>query len=238
MTRRDGPCGHKRVSKATKRGTPLLDRNNPALQPLGGHTKVTRNDWLNIARDILVNDGVGEVKILRMAQSLGVSRSSFYWYFENRDDLLEALLEEWAARNTARIVAHCHKNTKTATEALCSFFQCFVNPAIFDTGLDFAVREWARRDPALRDRIDAADEARIAAVKTMYERHGYDPVDADARGRIVYFMQLGYHALKVAEPMDLRMSRMVPYMRGFLGHEPEPAAIADFLGYIAANKLT
>lgn len=219
------------------RDTPLLDRNNPDKEPLGGHTKVTRDDWLNIARDILVNDGVAEVKILKMAELLGVSRSSFYWYFENRNDLLNALLDEWSNRNTARIVAHCQKDARNASEALCNFFQCFVNPAIFDTRLDFAVREWARRYPALRARIDDADDTRIAAVVAMYARHGYDATDADARGRILYFMQLGYHALKETEPMDERMSRMVPYMRGFLGQEPDMAAIQDFSDYIADNNL-
>ncbi|MEJ8560673.1 TetR/AcrR family transcriptional regulator [Yoonia sp. GPGPB17] len=220
------------------RDTPLLDRDNPEIEPLAGHTKVTRNDWLNIARDILVNDGVGEVKILKMAERLGVSRSSFYWYFENRKDLLNALLEEWAQRNTARIVAHCRRDAGNASGALCNFFECFVNPAIFDTRLDFAVREWARRDKGLRARIDAADDERMQAVKEMYQRHGYDAVDADARGRILYFMQLGYHALKEFEPMEERMSRMTPYLRGFLGHEPDQDAINAFFAYIADNNLT
>jgi AcrR family transcriptional regulator len=220
------------------RNTPLLDRNNPDLEPLGGHTKVTRNDWLNIARDILVNEGVGDVKILKMAAQLGVSRSSFYWYFEGRRDLLDALLDEWANRNTAKIIAHCQRDADNISVALCNFFQCFVNPAIFDTGLDFAVREWARRDPALRVRIDAADDERMLAIKAMYQRHGYHAEDADARGRILYFMQLGYHALKEAEPMAERMSRMVPYMRGFLGAEPDMQAIADFDAYITAHNLS
>lgn len=220
------------------RNTPLLDRDNPEIEPLAGHTKVTRNDWLNIARDLLVNDGVGEVKILKMAELLGVSRSSFYWYFENRKDLLNALLDEWENRNTAQIMTHCHRDSDNITESLCNFFQCFVNPAIFDTGLDFAVREWARRDTVLRARIDSADEARIQSVTSMFLRHGYDPRDADARGRILYYMQLGYHALKESEPMQERMSRMVPYVRGFTGQEPDLAAIAAFDAYIADNNLT
>lgn len=220
------------------RDTPLLDRDNPDVEPLGGHTKVTRNDWLNIARDILVNDGVGEVKILKMATQLGVSRSSFYWYFENREDLLNALLDGWANRNTAQIVAHCHRDSRNITEALCNFFRCFVNPAIFDPRLDFAIREWARRNESLRARIDSADEERMRAITAMYIRHAYDQRDADARARILYYMQLGYHALKESEPMQERMSRMVPYVRGFTGQEPDLAAIAAFDAYIADNNLT
>ncbi|MEO1640628.1 MAG: TetR/AcrR family transcriptional regulator [Pseudomonadota bacterium] len=219
------------------RDTPLLDRNNPDVEPLIGHTKVTRNDWLNLARDILVNDGVAEVKVLKMAERLGVSRSSFYWYFKNRKDLLNALLDEWGVRNTARLIAHCQADAPNITAATCNFFRCFVNPAIFDTGLDFAVREWARRDPPLRARIDAADTERIAAVTAMFACYGYDATDADARARILYFMQLGYHALKVAEPMEVRISRIEAYLHGFLGQAPDQAALAAFITYIRDNDL-
>jgi AcrR family transcriptional regulator len=219
------------------RTAPLLDRDNPDSASLAGHTKVTRNDWLNIARDILVNDGVAEVKILKMADRLGVSRSSFYWYFGGRQDLLDALLAEWDTRNTARLIAHCEAPSKNITEAVCNFFCCFVNPAIFDTGLDFAVREWARRDGDLRTRIDLADVARIDAVTAMFLRHDYPMPEADARARILYFMQLGYHALKVSEPMDLRMSRVGPYLFGFTGRTPDPDAMASFFAYIRTNRL-
>jgi AcrR family transcriptional regulator len=220
------------------RAAPLLDRNNPDTAALASHTKVTRNDWLNIARDILVNDGVAEVKILKMADRLGVSRSSFYWYFGNRQDLLDALLAEWDARNTACLIAHCETPSTNITEAACNFFRCFVNPSIFDTGLDFAVREWARRDNDLRIRIDAADAARIASVTAMFLRHDYPMAEADARARILYFMQLGYHALKVAEPMDLRMTRVGPYIVGFTGRAADPDALASFFAYIRDNNLT
>jgi len=211
-----------------RRSTPVLHRDDPEKDPLVGHVKVTRDDWLNMARDVLVTDGVGEVKILGLARRMGVSRSSFYWYFKDRADLLEALLEEWAARNTAQIVAHCQMPSASITEALCNFFRCFVDATKFDRGLDFAIREWSRRDAALRARIDAADRSRIAAATQAFTRHGYEVADADARARILYFMQLGYHALEVREDMNTRMSRLVPYIRGFTGAEPDTAAVAAF----------
>lgn len=220
------------------RDTPILDRNNPDVGTLPGHTKVTRNDWLNIARDVLVNDGVGEVKILKIAAMMGVSRSSFYWYFANREDLLDALLAEWSNRNTAQIIAHCQSPAPNISFAISNFFQCFINPAFFDSNLDFAVREWARRDSLLRTRIDTADAARLHAVCAMFQRYGYGAADADGRARILYFMQLGYHALKVSEPMSLRISRLGPYLRGFIGHEPDSKAITALRNYIAENHLT
>jgi hypothetical protein len=112
-----------------------------------------------------------------------------------------------------------------------------VDGSRFDSRLDFTVREWARRDEALRRRVDAADAERIAAVTRMFTRFGYWPADADARARILYFMQLGYHALDVREPVQTRLGRIVPYLRGFTGVEPEPAVVEAFVNDILALNL-
>lgn len=209
----------------------LLDRDDPDKDPLVGHIKVTRDDWIKVARHILVTEGITQVKILKISGQLDVSRSSFYWYFESRGDLLDALLQDWENRNTATIVQHCKMEAGSIGKALCNFFKCFVNPALFDKGLDFAVREWSRRDRTVRRRIDEADTARLAAITRMFSRHGYGAQEADIRARILYFMQLGYHALVDHEPMEERLKRMQGYLESFSGREIDRADYKDFIAY-------
>ncbi len=211
-----------------KRTRPVLHRDDPDKEPLVGHVKVTRDDWLNVARDILVSDGVAEVKVLAIGDRLGVSRSSFYWYFKSRKHLLEVLLDDWEDRNTATIERLCAKPTDTITGGVLNFFLCFLDTSLFDRGLDFAVREWSRRDGSVRQRIDTADRKRLEAVTAMFVRHGYDEADADVRARILYYMQLGYHALDVREPMDVRFARLDGYIKGFTGQEADPAETEAF----------
>lgn len=203
-----------------------LHRDDPSKTPLTGHVKVTRTDWLNVARHTLITKGVAEVKILSLAAHLGVSRSSFYWYFQSRADLLSALQEEWQRRNTTTIVAHCGMDATSIGGAVCNFFRCFIDPALFDPGLDFAVREWSRRDAALRARIDAADQDRLRAITAMFERFGFAPDDAGTRARILYFMQLGYHALEQDETLEERIARVPGYVEGFTGRPADPADVA------------
>ena len=217
---------------------PILHRNDPEREPLGGHVKVTREDWLNMARDTLVRDGVGQIKILTLADRMRVSRSSFYWYFKNRDDLLRALLDEWETRNTASIANQCALPASGISEAVCNFFRCFLDPSKFDSGMDFAVREWARRDEALRKRVDTADNVRLSAVTDMFIARGFDPTEADARARILYFMQLGYHALDVREPIAERLARVGAYLKGFTGQDPDAEALASFLRDVDALALS
>jgi len=213
----------------------ILHRDDPNKDPLVGHVKVTREDWINVARHILVSEGISQVKILTISERLKVSRSSFYWYFESRKDLLDALLQEWESRNTKTIVDHCTMEANSIAASLCNFFKCFVNPDLFDKGLDFAVREWSRRDDKVRDLIDKADGKRLAAITHMFEKHDYEHADADVRARILYFMQLGYHALVDYEPMAERMKRMKGYLENFSGRPANPEDYAEFVDY--ANRF-
>lgn len=189
--------------------------------------RVTREDWLTVARDVLVSEGVAEVKVLAIGERLQVARSSFYWYFRSRKDLLDALLADWESTNTAVLVRYCEMPSPTITGAVCNFFRCFIDPGLFDQRLDFAVREWSRRDGSVRRVIDQADDTRVAAVAAMYRRYEYSDYEADARARILYFMQLGYHALDQREPMRIRVGRMEGYLLGFTGRAPDPVETAE-----------
>ncbi len=200
-------------------------------QTLTGNIKVTREDWLTAAMDILITDGVGEVKVLTIAQYLGVSRSSFYWYFKSRQDLLDALLRYWQATNTAALVKQSEISAMTITEAVCNVFRCFVNPDLFNNALDFAIRDWARRSPRVRKALDHSDQVRVDALESMFSRFGYNKTEALTRARILYFMQIGYNVAEINETMSDRMKLIPEYLLGFTGVEASPSEIEVFSTY-------
>lgn len=205
-------------------GGPMTD---PAAD-LPGNTKVTRADWLRAAMDVLISDGVQSVKVLTIGARLGVSRSSFYWYFQSRQDLLDQLLAEWERSNTGVMIVHAEMPAETITAALNNFFRCVVDPGGFDHRLDFAVREWARRDPAVRQALDRSDSARQQAIAAMFIRHGYDPAEADIRARVLYYQQIGYYALELAETLEERLSRVEGYLYCFTGQHPSAQEVEEF----------
>tara|TARA_R110002072_G_scaffold41779_26_gene116944 strand:+ start:4626 stop:5279 length:654 start_codon:yes stop_codon:yes gene_type:complete len=202
-----------------------------ATIPLYGNTKVTREDWLTVALQLLVSKGVGEVKVLSISDRLGVSRSSFYWYFKSRKDLLAALLEDWEQANTALLIRHADMPAATITQAVCNLSRCWINPALFNHKLDFAIREWARRDRAVRRRIDQTDSARVAAFAALFERFDFAPAEAEVRARVMYFMQVGYYALELSEPIEERIKRIHDYVLCFTGQTPRRAEIDALVAY-------
>jgi len=203
-----------------------------ASGPLGGNTKVTREDWLRVAMDILISQGVEKVKVLSIGERLEVSRSSFYWYFKSRQDLLDALLEVWERTNTRAVVEHASRPADTITRAVCHLFRCFVTSERFDHRLDFAVREWSRRSGEVRRIVDRSDAARLRAIQTMYERFDYTPHDARTRARILYYMQIGYYALELQEPLETRLSFLEGYLEGFTGRRAARSEIDEFVAHV------
>ncbi len=194
-----------------------------------GNVKVTREDWLNLAARVLIERGVSQVKVLTLAGELGVSRSSFYWYFRSREDLLDQLLERWEGQNTRAVLDHAAKPAGNICRAVMHLFECFIDPTRFDPRLDFAVREWARRSPQVRARVDAADEARVNAIRDMFLRHGFEAAEAFTRARIIYFMQIGYYALVENEPFETRFTLLQTYLVAYTSEEPDPAEMWEFL---------
>jgi len=211
-----------------------LHRDDPSKAPLVGNIKVTRQDWLNVAKDILISDGIEQVKILPMSDRLGVSRSSFYWYFKTRQDLLDALLDHWDKTNTAALVAKAQAPSRTITEAVNQVFHCVVNPRIFSIPFDFAVRDWARRSDKVRAVLHASEDTRIAAIQAMFQRHEYTEIEALTRARILYYMQNGYNDADLQEPLENRMKMVPHYLYGFTGQHAADDEIEDFRAYCQA----
>lgn len=207
---------------------PKLHRDDPTRGPLGGNTKVTRDDWLRQAMATLISDGVSAVKIQPLAADMGVSRSSFYWYFKSRADLLDALLAHWQGKNTANLVAQAEAPASTITEAVCHIFACVVDRDLFDTALDFAIRDWARRAPRVANLLHASDTRRLDALTRMFTRHGYPEPEATTRARVLYFMQVGYDLAAPGEAIDARLAMIPHYLEAFTGQAPHGAEVAAF----------
>lgn len=93
------------------------------------------------------------------------------------------------------------------------------------------MRAWARQDAKVRPRIAAADATRLQALEAMFGRHGCDTAEADWRARMIYLMQLGYHALEVQETAEVRMTRLPGYLEGFTGQVPSSEVLDAFRAF-------
>ena len=184
--------------------------------------------WLDAAYDLLVEGGVEAVKVMPLAERLGLSRTSFYWHFPDREALLAGLVARWQAKNTGNLIARCEAQATTIAEALLNLFDCWYDGALFDSRLEFAMRTWSLTDATVAAAMSTADAERVAAITGLFKRFDYSETEADTRARTLYLTQVGYIALRSVESLDVRMGRIPAYVLTFAGVAPSEAEIAAF----------
>jgi AcrR family transcriptional regulator len=96
--------------------------------------------WLQAAYDSLIESGVESVRILPLAKKLNLSRTSFYWFFTDREELLAALIERWRAKNSGNLIRQSEAYAESTAEAILNVFDCWLSPALFDSQFEFALR--------------------------------------------------------------------------------------------------
>ncbi len=188
----------------------------------------SREGWLEAAYGALIREGVDGVKILALAEQLKLSRTSFYWFFKDRRELLAALADMWAARTTTPLTQATRDYAETETEAMLNVIGCFLSAETFDARLEFAMRGWALKDDTILARIAQADHDRLEALTGMLIRWGHTPSDADVRARTIYLVQIGYISMQADEPLETRLERIPHYVEIYTGRPPAPREMARF----------
>lgn len=184
--------------------------------------------WLEAAYESLLESGVDSVKILPLAKRLNLSRTSFYWFFKDREELLSALIARWREKNTGNLVKQSEAYAETLAEAMLNVFDCWVNKELFDSQFEFAVRSWALQSPDILAEVQQADQVRMEALRHMYMRFGYAAEAADVRARTTYLVQIGYISMQSKEDIALRMKRIPEYIAIYTGQIPHRRELDRF----------
>jgi AcrR family transcriptional regulator len=196
--------------------------------------QLQRFDWLLKALEIFVAEGIDSIRITRLANELGVTRGSFYWHFQNREDLIDSLVSFWKDKNTAAITDSVAQASNLA-DGIFRFFEICIDDSQFDPRLDLALREWARRSTEIRALLDGEDETRIEALRQFYLRFDYPMPQALIRARVLYYSQIGFYALGTRESLQTRLGYTEAYFEAFTGCQLTTREGADFRRHILDN---
>ncbi len=189
--------------------------------------RLSADDWVAAALEVLVTEGIGAVKVLPLAKRLGVTRGSFYWHFENHEALLNRLLEVWEETNSGSIIRAATLEG-SIIDRYVALMRCWLGMERFDPRLEVAVRNWGRSKPELWQKLHATDERRVDACVEMLASEVSDPAMRLHRARTIYFLQMGWYELEVDVPMDARIEALTYYFEIYVGRAPsddERAAI-------------
>ena len=155
-------------------------------------TRTPRSTWIDEALRALAAGGPDAVRIEPLAQTLGVTRGGFYWHFDDRRALLEEILDAWERASVDEIIARVESD---GGDARARLRRLSALAASSDEPLrtDLAVRDWARREPAVGERLRRVDNRRMQYLRTLFGAFCPHEDDVEARCLVFYSLWIGSH---------------------------------------------
>lgn len=164
------------------------------------HAKTSRTAWIEAGLAALAAGGPGAVKVESLAASLGVTKGGFYGFFANRQTLLEAMLDSWEETSTRDVTARVDAESLDAgARAFRAAQLTWAADGLLD--LDIAIREWARRDPHVAQRLAKVDHYRFDYLREQMAALSADPREAEARSILAYLAAIGIRYARI--PMEV-----------------------------------
>ncbi|MFC9894794.1 TetR/AcrR family transcriptional regulator [Nocardia sp. NPDC127579] len=149
--------------------------------------------WIEEGLRALGAGGPDAVRIEVLAKNLGVTKGGFYGSFADRNALLEAILDRWERASTEETIARAEREGSDPKAMIrragLLTFSDDLRP------VDLAVRDWARRDAAVAERLRRVDNARIDLLRTMIGTFCADPDEVEARSLLAFCLAIGAHLL-------------------------------------------
>jgi AcrR family transcriptional regulator len=157
-------------------------------------TRTPRERWIDEGLHLLAVGGPDAVRVEALAKRLRVTKGGFYGFFADREAFLAAMLDTWERESTDEVLARVEREggdprTRIHRAGMLTFSDDRLLP------IDLAVRDWARRDDAVAERLRRVDNRRMALLREMIGTFCADDEEVEARSLIAFCVAIGEHFL-------------------------------------------
>ena len=153
--------------------------------------RTPRSRWIEEGLRALAAGGPDAVRVEVLAQALGVTKGGFYGHFADRNALLEEMLDTWERKATDEALERVERKggdirTRLRRAGMLTFSRELLP-------IDLAVRDWARRDQAVAERLRRVANRRMEYLRLLFGALGADEAEAEARSTLAFSLMIGHH---------------------------------------------
>src|SRR2546423_10769149 len=153
-------------------------------------TRTPRTSWIQEGLRALGVGGPDAVRIEKLAQALGVTKGGFYWHFDDRGALLDEMLGAWERVGVDAVIERVEGGGGDARTKLRRLF------GVTSSGgdllkIEFAIRDWARRDKTVARRLTRVDNRRMEYMRSLFGAFCPDEDEVEARCMLALSLFLG-----------------------------------------------
>jgi AcrR family transcriptional regulator len=167
-------------------------------------TLTPRAKWIEEGLNALAAGGPDAVRVEPLARSLGVTKGGFYGHFGDRRTLLEEMLDAWERTMVDDVIDRVEEEGDNAKARLHRLFTIATSgPGLLKAEL--AIRDWARRDEAVAQRVRRVDDRRMDYMRSLFGAISADAEEAEARCLLAFSLFIGSPFITADHPGRSRM---------------------------------
>ena len=144
--------------------------------------RVSKAQWLEVGLEVLKHDGVTGVRIELLAKRLDISKSGFYWHFENREHLLKDMLAYWSSELTEIISGNRQMLAHDPKRRLARIAEMVFEYDLVD--YDMSIRQWAVHDVLAARAVRKVDRIRTDFISKAFSELGFSGDELDMRSML------------------------------------------------------
>lgn len=186
-------------------------------------TRTPRSAWIDEGLRALAGGGPDVVRIEAVAKALGVTKGGFYWHFEDREALLEEMLDTWERVGVDLVIELVEDEGGNARTKLWRLFRLATSGEELEgvdseelLRIDLAIRDWARRDRDVAGRLRRVDNRRMDYMRSLFGAFCPDEAEVEVRAMLAFSVWIGNHFIAAehgarsrADVVRLGMKRLV-----------------------------
>ncbi len=153
-------------------------------------TRTARSTWIEAGLRALAAGGPDAVRIEPLAKALGVTRGGFYWHFADRRALLEEMLDTWERATIDEVIERV-EGQGGGPEAKLLRLSGLTSAGV--VAVDLAVRDWARHEQAVAERLRRIDNRRMDYLRSLFAALCPDADEVETRCLLYYSLLIGNH---------------------------------------------
>jgi AcrR family transcriptional regulator len=154
--------------------------------------RTPRTSWIEEGLRALAAGGPDAVRVEALAKALEVTKGGFYGHFDDRRSLLEEMLDTWERVGVDEVIERVESAGGDARRKLRRL-SAIAGSSGERLRIDLAVRDWARRDQAVAERLRRVDNRRMDYLRSLFGAFCPDEDDIEVRCIVFYSLWIGSH---------------------------------------------
>lgn len=157
-------------------------------------SRTPRTSWIEEGLRALGVGGLDAVRIEKLAETLGVTKGGFYGQFDDRNALLGEMLNTWERVGVDAVIDGVEREGRDARGRLRRLFEITSSSAHL-MKVEFAIREWARRDEAVATRLRHVDNRRMEYLRVLFGGICRNQDDVEVRCLLAFSLWIGNYLI-------------------------------------------